>query len=125
VNLENRKKAANLALERLQEELNRGEKPQELMDELGFDEADLDSFLKMMDQNLNSGADETSPEALARRRQFDELLKNVELETPGELKSGGTQPREASQSSGSIRRATPKKYESSEESFRKRMQKGK
>ena len=125
VNPENRKKAANLALERLQEELNRGEKPQELMDELGFDEADLDSFLKMMDQNLNSGADETSPEALARRRQFDELLKNVELETPGELKSGGTQPREASQSSGSIRRATPKKYESSEESFRKRMQKGK
>ena len=109
----------------MQEELSRGEKPQDLLDELGISEDELDAFLQQLDQNLNHAGDETSPDALARRRQFEELLKGIDLNTNGDLKTSGTQPREASQSSGSNRRATPKKYESAEEAYRKKMQKQK
>ncbi len=125
IDLENRKKAAGLAITKLLEEMSRGEKPQELMDELGYSEEDLENFLKQFDQDLNQSADPTSPEAQARRRQFEELLKGIELDAQGELKSGGDQPKNASQSSGSNRRPTPKKYESSEEAFRRRMQRAK
>lgn len=124
-NAENRKRAAALALQQLKDELSRGESPEEFLKELGWEDDDLDAFMKQLDENLNSADDATSPEAQARRRQFDELLKGVELNAAGELKSGNDQPRTASQSSGSNRRATPRKYESAEEAFRRRMQKGK
>ncbi len=125
VDLENRKKAASLALRELEKELSRGKQPQELMDELGYSEQDLEKFLQQFDQDLNQGADQLTPEAQARRRQFEELLKGIEVGAEGDLRSGGDQPRNASRSTGSNRRSTPKKYESSEEAFRKRMQKGK
>ena len=123
VNLENRKKAAALAIKQLQEEMSRGETPQDLLDKLGYTEEELDAFLKQLDQNLNKAGDESSPEAQARRRQFDELLKGVELDSPGELKSGGEHERQATQSSGSNRRPTPPKYKSADEAYKKRLQK--
>ena len=123
VNLENRKKAAALAIKQLQEELSRGETPQDLLDQTGLNEAELDAFLKQLDQNLNKAGDESSPEAQARRRQFDELLKGVELDSPGELKSGGNQERKATESSGTNRRPAPPKYKSADEAYKKRLQK--
>ena len=125
VDMENRKKAASLALRELEKELSRGKQPKELMEELGYSEEDLENFLKQFDQDLNQGVDQQSPEAQARRRQFEELLKGIDVGADGDLRSGGDQPRNASQSSGSNRRPTPRKYEASEEAFRKRIQNAK
>jgi hypothetical protein len=123
--MENRKKAASLALRELEKELSRGKQPKELMEELGYSEEDLENFLKQFDQDLNQSVDQQSPEAQARRRQFEELLKGIDVGADGDLRSGGDQPRNASQSSGSNRRPTPRKYEASEEAFRKRIQNAK
>lgn len=123
--MENRKKAASLALRELEKELSRGKQPKELMEELGYSEEDLENFLKQFDQDLNQSVDQQSPEAQARRRQFEELLKGIDVGADGDLRSGGDQPRNASRSSGSNRRPTPRKYEASEEAFRKRIQNAK
>jgi hypothetical protein len=121
IDLENRKKAIGLQIKQLQDELSRGEVPEDLKD-TGYSVEELEAFLRQLDQQVHN-PDSSSPEAQARQRQFEELLKGVDQTTQGELKSGGTGERDASQSTGSNRLPTPKRYQSSEEAFRKRMQK--
>ena len=121
IDLENRKKAIGLQIKQLQDELSRGEVPEDLKD-TGYSAEELEAFLRQLDQQLHN-TDSSSPEAQAKQRQFEELLKGVDQTTQGELKSGGTGERDASQSTGSNRLPTPKRYQSSEEAFRRRMQK--
>lgn len=121
IDLENKKKAAALALEELREELSRGDVSQELLDDLGYTEDELDSFLKQLDERLNSANDASSPESQARQRQFEELLKGIDLESEGQFKSGGDQERKATESTGSNRRPAPNKYRQAAEEYNKRI----
>ncbi|RLS56924.1 MAG: hypothetical protein DWH91_05520 [Planctomycetota bacterium] len=121
IDLENKKKAAALALEELREELSRGDVSQELLDDLGYTEDELDSFLKQLDERLNSAHDASSPESQARQRQFEELLKGIDLESEGQFKSGGDQERKATESTGSNRRPAPNKYRQAAEEYNKRI----
>lgn len=121
IDLENREKALSLQIKQLQEELSRGEVPDDLKD-TGYSAEELDAFLRRLDQQIHN-ADSSTPEAQARQRQFEELLKGVDPGTQGELKIGATGDREASQSTGPNRRPTPKRFESAEKAFRKKMQK--
>jgi hypothetical protein len=89
-NLEHARKATNLVLTRLKEQLERGEVDQKLLDELGWkDRKDLERLVKFLDQGLNNREDDNSPEALAREQQFEELLKSLRLGNETGSRSGG------------------------------------
>ena len=76
--LEYARKATNLVLKRLKNELDRGEVDAELLKELGWTKADVQRFVERMDRQLHE-SDDDSLEAAARRLQFEETLKSLEL----------------------------------------------
>lgn len=118
--LANKKKSVNLMLKRLQDELRRGETDPQLLKDLGFTESELQQFLKRVDQQLNSADDET-PEGLARRRQFEEMLKGLGSRSQGETRDGGTGPRQASGGFGARSSTAPAEYAREAEAYKKRL----
>ncbi|MCA9089956.1 MAG: hypothetical protein KDA90_15150, partial [Planctomycetaceae bacterium] len=119
--LENRKRSTDLALKRLQEQLERGDTPKELMDQLGFTEQDLNQFMQRLEQRLaDSGADH-SPEAESARRQFDSLLKGADYDSKGARRDGGDGPRNASESFGAANRPVPPEYRKDVEAYKKKV----
>ncbi len=125
VDLENKRRAAALALKEIQDDLSRGDLSPEEINKLGFnDEEELDAFLKQLDQRLNNASDANSPESQSRQRQFDELLKGIDLESEGQFKSGGDHERKATESTGSNRRPAPNKYRQASEEYNKRIRGG-
>ena len=78
--LEFAKKAANLVLKELQDDLERGEVSPELLEELGWTKEDMQRFSQRLSERLQQAkqAGET-PEEFVRRRQFEEMLKNLDL----------------------------------------------
>ncbi len=84
VNLDDKKKATNLVLKKLKEELERGEVDQEFLKDLGWTENDLKRFVDRLDQQSKAGND--TPAEQARRRQFEEMLKSLDLRSGGGTK---------------------------------------
>ncbi|MDA1251016.1 MAG: hypothetical protein O2820_17505, partial [Planctomycetota bacterium] len=81
-NLEDRKKAANLVLKKLQEELERGDVNDELLKKLGWTEDDMKKFVDRMSKQQKTAEDE-DPASLSRRRQYEEMLKSLNLNHDG------------------------------------------
>lgn len=73
------RKASNLVLKKLRKELDRGEVDQQLLDELGWTKEDMEKFVKRLESQLQDPGEDDSPEAAARRRQFEETLKTLGL----------------------------------------------
>jgi len=89
-NLEFARKASNLVLQRLKGQLERGEVDQELLDELGWkDKQDVEKLVKYLEKGLNARDDDSSPEAIARRLQFEETLKSLRLGNETGRREGG------------------------------------
>ncbi len=80
------RKASNLVLKKLRKDLERGEVDQELLDELGWKKEDMERFVKHLEQQLADTGEDNSPEALARRRQFEETLKTLGLSSKTKLR---------------------------------------
>lgn len=79
-NLEDKKKAANLVLQKLKDDIDRGDVDEELLEKLGWTEDDLKKFTDRLSKNLQEDAvDKTSPEELARKKQFEEMLRGIRL----------------------------------------------
>ena len=119
--LQNKKKATELALKRLQNQLERGETPQELMNELGYTEQDLERFMHRLQERLADPGLDRSPESEAARRQFDSILKGIDYGSSGEMRGGGERERKASQSSGSGNRLAPPQYRRDSEAYKERL----
>jgi len=115
--LENRKKATNLALKRLKETLERGAIDPELQRELGFTDEELRSFMNRLEERLADTGEDNSPQAQARRRQFEQLLKGIDLQTETS-KREGTGAGAASQGFGAARKPVPAEYRATEQRYR-------
>lgn len=85
------REAANLVLRRIQDELKRGEVDAELLKELGWTEKDMRKFTDRLKHQVDTPADDNSPQAVARRRQFEELLKSVNVPSRGARRAGRAQ----------------------------------
>lgn len=81
VNLDDKKKATDLVLKRLKDELERGEVDQEFLKQLGWTESDLQRFVDRLDQQSKASGD--TPAEQVRRRQFEEMLKSLDLRSSG------------------------------------------
>jgi len=95
-NLEYNRKAANLVLKRLQDELDDGKTDQKLLDEFGWTKDDLRRYLERMKRTVKQpGADET-PKTEAQKQQIQEFLKGYKLRqgrSDRDRSSGGVAPR--------------------------------
>lgn len=96
--LEYARKATDLVLNRIQDQLERGEVDQKTLDELGWTKADLERFADRLKQRKQTAdTDDGSPEAIARKMQFEEELKQLRV---------GNDIRKRSESGGAARRTT-------------------
>lgn len=119
------KEAANLVLKRLQKDVERGEVDQELLDELGWTEEQMKKFLERMQQNLEDKPDDDSPQSKARRRQFEEMLRNLNLTEKTQRRDDTNKDKQTGEGIGPVRRPPPPEYREAYESFTKGLSKKK
>jgi hypothetical protein len=117
----NRKKATELALRRLRERMQRGETPQELMDQLGYTEQDLERFMQRLNERLSDPGLDHSPETEAARRQFHSLLEGLDQQSQGQLRGGGDHERKASGGFGSGNRVVPPEYRRDNDAYKRKL----
>lgn len=122
-NLEYSRQAANLVLKRLKDELERGEVDPELLEKLGWTEQDVKKFAERLQRNLNDDGSDQSPEALARRRQFEENLKGLELRTRNVMRRGSGAGKPAGTGFGPIRAPAPPEYQEAYDAYTRTLSK--
>ena len=82
------KEAANLVLKRIEDELQRGKVDPDLLKSLGWDADDVKKFTNRLRDQANTPAADTSPEAQAKRRQFEDLLKSINIKSNSSKRTG-------------------------------------
>lgn len=122
--LENAKKATNLVLKRLKSQLERGDVDQEMLDEMGWkDNKDVEKFVRYLEDNLKQNADDDSPEAQARRMQFEETLRNLDVGSETNRRSGSVGKERAIQQIGTKNVPPPREYQKIWESYTRSLSK--
>ena len=120
--------AADLVLKRLQQDLQRGEVDQELLDELGWSQDELKQFNKRMQKELNSLKKTEAPADFSehlRRRKTEELLKSLDLKGSAADRLGDDR-RDIEQQDTTVRRSVPPaRYKGWMELFQRGLSKGK
>jgi len=117
------KQATNLVLRKIEDDLARGEVDQKLLDELGWTEDQLKRFAERLKKSLSRPGDDNSPEAIARRRQFEETLKSLNLESRGTTRSGESIKKRAAEEFGPRRSPPPAEYREYYEAFTRSLSK--
>ena len=121
-NLEFKKQATELVLKRLQDGLERGDIDPELLEKLGWTEDQMRQFTERLNKHLKEAksTDET-PDSLARRQQFEEMLKNLDINKKGTTRKGDNAPQRDVIQIESHRSPVPKKYETAQDKFSKEL----
>ncbi len=86
--LEDRKKAAELVLKELEDELKRGKVDPQLLEELGWNEDNLKQFQQRLADYLRHQKEEGKPDL--KQKQFEEMLKNMRLGGKRKTRSGNS-----------------------------------
>tara|TARA_R110002072_G_C7978294_1_gene535827 strand:- start:323 stop:4150 length:3828 start_codon:yes stop_codon:yes gene_type:complete len=119
-NLDDKLKASNMVLKRLKDELERGDVDPELLKKLGWTEQDMQRFADRLERQLaqpKSG----DPAAEARRRQFEEVLRNVDLESTGRERSGNVDNQKSTNNFSERRLPAPRSHRKAYEDYIKRL----
>ena len=114
-NLEFNKRATNLVLEKLGKDLERGEVDEQLLKELGWTEDELKKFVDRIGRQMNDT--HQSPESEARRRQFEWMLKTLDVASPESRREGSTARDRSSEGIESRRIPVPAEYRESWEAY--------
>lgn len=118
------RQASNLVLQKLKRQLERGQVDEELMKELGWhDIGDARKFAKFLEENLNSRPDDNSPEALARRLQFEEMLRSLRVGPETSRREGGKSPERRTEQIGARDVPLPPQYREAYENYSRQMSK--
>lgn len=122
-NLEYTKQAVDLVLKRLEDELERGDVDQELLEELGWTETDLRRFAERLQRQLGDRGEDVSPHSLARRRQFEEMLKSLGVQSKTARRSGTDAPTRPTEGIGPRRMPVPAEVRELYEAYTKALSK--
>lgn len=117
-NLEYGKEAANLVLKRIKDELKRKEVDQELLKELGWTKEEMQKFSERLQKQLQTpDSDQRSPESLARKRQFEEMLKSLKPASRAAQRERTSTRKQTNESLGPRRLPVPEEYREAYEAF--------
>jgi hypothetical protein len=114
------RQAAELILQRLQKNLERGDIDPALLEELGWTEAEMRRFVERLGKQLQRDADD-SPEAEARRLQFEEMLKSLDLRRTGAKRAAGEVPKRSVEQVDSRRSVAPAEYRKAWETYTRKL----
>ena len=119
-NLEYNRQATELILQKLKKDLERGDVDPELLEQLGWTPAELKKFADRLSKSLNeSKQPEETPASRARQQQFQEMLKNLDLQKTGTRRSGEKEPQREVNQVDSKRAPAPPAYQKIFEKFTK------
>jgi collagen type III alpha len=117
-NLEYNRQATELVLQKLKNELERGDVDSDVLEQLGWNQAEMQQFADRLSKYLEeSKRAEESPEAKARQQQFQEMLKNLDLQKSGSKRSGEKEPKREISQVQSKRTPIPPAYRQVYEKF--------
>ncbi len=88
VNEDFSKEAANLVLKRIEDQLQRGKVDPDLLKSLGWNADDVKKFANRLRNQASTPSTDNSPEAQAKRRQFEDLLKSINIKSGGSKRTG-------------------------------------
>ena len=112
-NLEFNRQATELVLKQLEKDLERGTVDPELLEKLGWTEEQTRAFYERISKGLQeSKSGNETPESQSRRAQFEEMLKSMDLNRKGTVRSGENSPTRDVQQIDARRATVPKKYDS-------------
>lgn len=118
------REAAELVLDQLEEQLERGEVDSKLLEDLGWNEDQMRSFAKRMRQQINASKSQNpTAEDLLRKRQFEEMLDAAKLSRKSVESSGTNTPKRDIDQAGSRRSAVPEQYRERYEAYTRGVQK--
>jgi hypothetical protein len=93
-NLADKKEAAELVLNELENQINDGEVDPELLEELGWTTDQLKKFQQRLAKNLKQKSGELTPEEQQQKLQFEESLKQMKFSTKEATeRKGDNQPK--------------------------------
>ncbi len=119
-NLEYNKQATELVLKRLQDDFERGDVDPELLEQLGWTEAEMKRFTDRIGKHLQDlKSVDDSPLSTARRQQFEEMLKLINLKNNGVRRTGEKAPARDVIQIESHRATVPPHYRKASEQFSK------
>jgi collagen type III alpha len=122
-NLEFKKQAAELVLQRLKDGLERGDVDPQLLDELGWTNDEMQRFVNRLSESLHGTGEAESPEAIARRVQFEEMLRSLKLDRVGAKRTAGQQPSREVDQIESRRAPVPGEYRKAWERYTRELSK--
>lgn len=105
-NLEYSSKATDLAIEHLQDQLNKGQADPKLLDRLGWTRQDAEKFVERW-QAMRSGAQAADKSKPGGKRQLDEALRSLGLHPRGTTLSGSAARDDRTQGLEESRRTKP------------------
>lgn len=117
-NLEYKKQATELVLKRLQDGLERGDVDPKLLEKLGWTEDEMRRFADRLNKHMQeSKSGDNTPESVARRQQFEEMLKSLDLNRQGTVRKGTDAPQREVEQITDRQKNVPKEYRSAGEKF--------
>jgi len=109
-----------MVLKRLKEELDRGDVDPELLKKLGWTDKDMQRFAERLERQL-AEPKPNDPGAEARRRQFEEVLRNVDLESSGRRQTGSFNAQQSTNNFSERRLVAPRSHRKAYEDYLKRI----
>lgn len=104
-NLEDARKAANLVLKQIEDDMQRGEVNEKILRELGWSKEDLERFSDRMRKQLNS-MEKNPDEPVQKTREFEEMLRSLNLK-PRRNDRQGSGDRDRITDGVNVRRSAP------------------
>ncbi len=114
-------RAANLALRRLRQDLDRGQVNRELLDQLGWTEEQLLEFTERMQQRLLEREENAAKqkELSLSQKSFNEMLRSLDLQSSGSTRIGNSD-RDRDRTDTTLRNSVPpSKYREAFEAYQR------
>lgn len=105
--------AADLALRRLQKELDRGEIDPQLLDELGWTKEELAAFKDRLSQQLEERQlnEQQQKEKSLSQKSFEEMLRSLDVQSTGTTREGRADKDRDLQDTTNRQSVVPRQYE--------------
>jgi collagen type III alpha len=113
--------AAALAIKRLQKELDRGKVDPKLLDELGWTETEMKSFVDRMQKQLEQrelNAQQLKEKSISEK-SFDAMLKGLDINSTGQTRQGRTEYDRDQQDTTTRQSAPPSRYKQLVEGYQR------
>lgn len=117
-------KATDLALEYLEEQMNKADPNQEMLDNLGWSRQDLKEFVRRW-QKMKASAKESGAKGERARQELDDELKSLGLRPSGTSMKGGQVPVDSILKKESIRSTPPPAWRELTQEYTKSIGSGK